>query len=218
MRDAMKNFLIFDMDGVLLDSMPLWEHVGIDYLVSRGIPPTPGLREELLAMTMPQAAELFRERFGMTDSPAKIIAGIDALAESFYTEKAPLKPGVPETLEELHRRNYRCVLATATDRQLAHAALVRTGIAMYFERYFTCTELNLSKKDPEFFRTILAEVQATPQECVVIEDALHAIRTAHDVGLKTIALYDESSRAAWPQIQAIATHAFQHFGQLLQVL
>ena len=96
----MKNFLIFDMDGVLLDTMPLWEHLGVDYLTAHGIQPTPGLRERLLTMTLPQAAELFRSDFGMTSSAAEIIAGIVALAEEFYTVRAPLKPGVAETLTD----------------------------------------------------------------------------------------------------------------------
>ena len=214
----MKSFLIFDMDGVLLDTMPLWEHLGIDYLTAHGIQPTPGLRERLLQMTMPEAAALFRAEFGMTAPAEEIIAGIDAMAEEFYTVKAPLKPGVAETLAELHRRGYQCVLATATDRDLANAALARTGIAEYFQQIFTCTELNLSKKDPEFFRYILNALQATPEECVVIEDALHAIQTALACGIDTYALYDESAHDVWPRIQSIATRAFQHFDQLLEVL
>ena len=70
----MKKTLIFDMDGVLLDTMPLWEHLGVDYLIAHGIQPTPDLRGRLLQMTMPEAAELFRAEFGMTDSAEKIIA------------------------------------------------------------------------------------------------------------------------------------------------
>ena len=214
----MKSFLIFDMDGVLLDSMPLWEHLGIDYLTAHGIQPTPGLHERLLQMTMPEAAALFRAEFGMTASAEKIIAEIDAMAEEFYTVKAPIKPGVAETLAELHQRGYRCVMATATDRDLAKAALTRTGIVEYFQQIFTCTELNLSKKDPEFFQSILRSLQASPAECAVIEDALHAIQTALACGIDTYALYDESAHDVWPQIQSIATRSFLRFDQLLEVL
>ena len=214
----MKSFLIFDMDGVLLDTMPLWEHLGVDYLVAHGIQPTPGLRERLLQMTMPEAAALFRAEFGMTDSAEKIIVEIDVMAEDFYTVKAPIKPGVAETLVELHQRGYHCVLATATDRDLANAALTRTGIVEYFQQIFTCTELNLSKKDPEFFRYILNALQVTQEECAVIEDALHAIQTALACGIDTYALYDESAHDVWPQIQSIATRSFLRFDQLLEVL
>ena len=214
----MKSFLIIDMDGVLLDTMPLWEHLGTDYLTAHGIRPTPGLRERLLQMTMPEAAELFRAEFGMTAPAEEIISGIDAMAEEFYTAKAPLKPGVVETLAELHRRGYHYVLATATDRDLATAVLARTGITEYFQQIFTCTELNLSKKNPEFFHSILNALQVTQEECAVIEDALHAIQTALACGIDTYAIYDESAHDVWPQIQSIATRAFQRFDQLLEVL
>ena len=214
----MKSFLIFDMDGVLLDTMPLWEHLGADYLAANGIPETPDLREKLLAMTMPEAAELFRTKYGMTLPPEEIIAEIDAMSEEFYTAKAPLKPGVAEALPELRRRGYHCVLATATDRRLATAAFRRTGMESCFQQIFTCTELNLSKKDPAFYRAILQALKASAGECVVIEDALHAIQTALACGIDTYAIYDESAREVWPQIQSIATHAFLHFDQLLEVL
>ncbi|MBO4618829.1 MAG: HAD family phosphatase [Victivallales bacterium] len=214
----MKSFLIFDMDGVLLDTMPLWEHLGIDYLTAHGIQPTPGLRERLLQMTMPEAAELFRAEFGMTAPAEEIIDGIDAMAKEFYTAKALLKLGVAETLAELHRRGYHCVLATATDRDLATAALRRTGIESCFQQIFTCTELNLSKQDPAFYLAILQELKTSAGECAVIEDALHAIQTALACGIDTYAIYDESAHDVWPQIQSIATCAFQRFDQLLEVL
>ena len=140
------------------------------------------------------------------------------MAAEFYTVKAPLKPGVAETLPELRRRGYHCVLATATDRTLATAALRRTGMETGFQQIFTCTELNLSKKDPAFYLAILQELKASTGECVVIEDALHAIQTATSLGIETIALYDESNRLDWAQIQSIATHAVLRFDQLLEVL
>ncbi len=210
--------LLFDMDGVLLDSMPLWRHLGERYLLSLGIAPKPGLWRTLFPMTMQEGARHLRTHYPLAQDETQIIAGLDALAASFYCDTAPLKPGVAETLAELRRRGHSCAVATATDRPLAEAAFQRTGISGHFTRIFTCSELGLPKTTPQFYQRILQELGVPPTHLVVIEDALHAIETARRAGLAVFALYDEASRDDWPRIQTAATRACQDFNQILDLV
>ena len=200
-------FYIFDMDGVLLDSMSLWEHLGEDFLATLGLSPRPGLREAMVTLSMPQSAEFFQREYGVPGSIEEIVAQEDALAEEFYTRRAPLKKGVQAMLEKLHGENARCVILTATDRPLAEAALQRTGIAGYFSRIYTCTELHSSKDTPEIFLKLLEKEKVIPENAVVVEDSLHAIRSAHAAGIPTLAVFDESGRDKWPECCAVATEA-----------
>ncbi|MCQ2402958.1 MAG: HAD family phosphatase [Lentisphaeria bacterium] len=200
-------FYIFDMDGVLLDSMSLWEHLGEDFLATHGVKARPGLREAMVTLSMPQSAEFFRREYGISGSIEEIVAQEDALAEEFYTRRAPLKEGVQAVLEKLRGENVRCVVLTATDRPLAEAALRRTGILGYFSKIYTCTELHSSKDMPEIFLKLLEKEKVTPENAVVVEDSLHAIRSAHAAGIPTLAVFDESGRDKWPECRAVATEA-----------
>ena len=211
-------FLLFDMDGVLLDSMPLWLELAARYLRAQARVPEAGIFQRIAKMTMRQCAEYLREHYHLPQTPEQIVNGLDGMAASFYQTEAPLKPGVAETLAELRRRGHICAVATATDRPLAEAAFRRTGIAAHFDRIFTCSEFGLPKTSPEFYQRILAELHIPPKRLIVIEDVLHAIETAKHAGIDTIALYDEASRANWPRIQATATHACQTFPDLLNLL
>ena len=209
-------FYIFDMDGVLLDSMSLWEHLGEEFLRARGVVPRPGLRETLATMSMSQSAEFLHREYGIPGSIKEIVAQVDARAEEFYTHRAPLKSGVQPMLEMLRRKGSRCVILTATDRYLAEAALHRTGIAEFFSGIYTCTELGTPKDTPEIFRKVLEKEAVLPADAVVVEDSLHAIRSARAAGIATWAVYDESGRDSWPECCAMATEAIRSWQEWLE--
>ncbi len=208
------SLYLFDMDGVLLDSMPLWEHLGEDFLRLHGRTPQPDFRQRILAMSMPQAARYLQEEYGFSQGEEELVAGLDALAQGFYTEKAPAKEGVARVLASLTEGGAnRCVVATATDRHLAQAALRRTGLLSFFQNIYTCTELQLSKDSPAFFQKILEREGCLPENAVVVEDALHAIRSATAARIPVLAIYDEASRENWPQIQRLATRSLRAWAE-----
>ena len=83
---------IFDLDGVLLDSMGIWNDLGARYLRSRGLMPEPGLNEILFSMSMEQGAEYLHTHYPLAQSAAEIEAGIETMLRDFYynaVRKAP---------------------------------------------------------------------------------------------------------------------------------
>jgi len=195
---------IFDLDGTLLDSMPFWESIGKEYLKQKGFNPPENLNEILAAMNLAQSARYFKEVYSIPDSEEEIIREIIGLIESGYRYTLPLKASVIPFLDKLYQNKVRMCVATATDYDLAKAALERLGVMKYFNFILSCSQSGVGKDEPEFFFKVL-ELLKTPQhETMVFEDALHAIKSAKAAGLMVTAIYDKSAHRYQEEIKAIA--------------
>ena len=184
---------IFDVDGTLLDSMPIWDSVAADYLVSRGKTPSPDLNEQLRKIGGHQMPEYFRAEYGITETSEQIHDAMGELLENFYFNVAPLKEGVLGVLQALQDKGIKMCAATATDRYLIEPALTRVGIIGFFGRIFTCGEEMTSKSNPDIFLKAADFLGTQISETLVFEDALYAIRTASEAGFPIVAVYDLSA-------------------------
>ncbi len=205
------QLLIFDLDGTLFDSMPVWENVAIDYLRSRGIDPDASVREAVRAISIQQACRLFCREYGLTATEAEVIDGVNDLIADFYFHKVTLKPGVTAALLHLKSRGVRMCIATATDRHLVTGGLERTGIAPFFDGIFTCTEAGAGKDRPDIFLKALDFLGAGLEDAMVFEDALYAVRTAKAAGFRVTALYDPAADHQQAEIKRLADAYYLSF-------
>lgn len=203
---------IFDMDGTLLDSMPVWDRLGADYLASLGLRARSDLPEKLLTMSMRQAAVYFRSDYGLTLSEEEIVRGLNGRIEAFYRNIVPVKEGVADFLQALRQKNVKLCVATATDRHLAEAALRRTGLLGSFSFLLTCSETQ-AKDRPDIFLAAQERLGTPKEETMVFEDALHAVQTAKQAGFPVTAVYDASSAADQAQIQSLADYYLYSFSE-----
>lgn len=192
---------IFDVDGTLLDSMEIWEDVGVRYLNKIGIEAEPDLGTILFTMSLPEGAAYVKEHYHLSQEPDEIINGVLGIISNYYEEIAPLKPGVAEFLKELSKKDIRMTVATSNNKEEVEAAFKRTGLASYFERIFTCEEVGAGKTKPDIYLEAAKYMGTKPEETVVFEDVLHAVRTAKDAGFLVVGLYDEASKTEQKQIQ-----------------
>ncbi|MEG2203916.1 MAG: HAD family phosphatase, partial [Oscillospiraceae bacterium] len=169
---------IFDLDGTLLDSMFIWDTIGEEYLLRRGITPEPGLNEKFKMMSLVQAAEYYRAVYRLPESVQTIMDEVNGMIAHFYSDVVPPKDGVPELLARLRSEGVRMCVATATDRELVESALRRSRLLPYFRGILTCTEVGFGKDSPVIFRRALELLGTKKSETLLFEDALHAIETA----------------------------------------
>ena len=182
--------LIFDFDGTLFDSMFIWDTAGESYLRSIGKEPKADLQKVLKPMSLLQSAQYIREKYDIPLSVEDIMDEVNRTVEDFYFHTVEPKPGVIDFLEELHRRNIKMCIATATDRYQVEAALQRCKMRHFFSEIFTCTEVGSGKDRPDIFRKAMEHLQTNRSNTAVVEDAYHAAFTAKQDGFMVVGVYD----------------------------
>lgn len=204
---------IFDMDGTLTDSMPVWDGVWAEFLERRGIAPDINITSKYKALTLSQAAEYYRDNYRITDTPEQICEAVNDLVREGY-EKVGLKPGVTEYLKRLRARGVPMCVATNTARWLVEYVMDRLGILEYFDFLLPCAEFGSGKAKPDIFFECARRLGAKPAETCVFEDAPHALKTASEAGFVTGAVWDKSYAADEALMRSMADRYFYSFDEL----
>ncbi len=204
-----KKYAIFDMDGTLIDSMVVWQELGLEYLRAKGVEEVPDITGELAPLTMAESAAFLAERFGLEEAPALIAEELNRLMELHYENDIPLKNGVRELLAELKEAGVRMCVASATAERLVRLCLGRLGVLSCFDFVLSCESLGVSKREPLIYLKAAELFGADPGEIAVFEDAKYAVETARAAGFYVAAVYDWAAAAQWEQISRMAHEAIR---------
>lgn len=186
---------IFDMDGVVLDSMAIWHDLGVRYLQSLQLQPEQGLCETLFPMSMEQGAAYLKAHYPVPYSEAEIVSQLSDMVEKFYREEVRAKDGIRELLETLSNRKIPIVAATSSPRGHIEAALRRLGLLDCFQRIYTTSEVGASKHSPDSYRLCAEFLGTDKSETLVFEDSLYALKTAAEDGFATVGVCDLQGEA-----------------------
>lgn len=182
--------VIFDLDGVLLDSMAIWNDLGARYLRGQGLTPEPGLNTILFSMSMEQGAAYLKAHYPLPWSETEILNGIQTMLRDFYYDEVPAKVGAGETLAFLRSRGIPMAAATSSPRTHVTRALERLGLLGDLSVIFTTGEVGKSKHQPDIYHLAANALHTVPAETLVCEDSLYALQTAKAAGYRTVGLYD----------------------------
>ena len=209
------KYAIFDLDGTVLDSLPIWDNLGVDMLRSQGYDPDPALGRQLKIMTMTDGAQLCKDLFGMPESIDEIVQLVEDQAQYAYNTVIGPKPGAENFLRRLKAAGVPMFVATNTRRDLVEDGLRRNGLLEFFDGIVTCPEVGQGKKEgPAVYEAALRLLGGTKEDTVVFEDALHPIRTAKKAGFRIAAVYDASSEGEHEEIKALSDYYFYHYDEI----
>ncbi len=209
---------ILDFDGTLVDSMPVWKDVSVTYLKSHGVTPNDDLRDAIKEMSVAQSSEYLRETYNLPYTGPEIIDQITAQVEDQFRYEVQLKPHVKSFLHAMHLKGMRFSIATASHRDLIEPAIERLGIADYITSVVTCMEVGCGKESPTIFFEAMQQLSVEQTECLVIEDALHAVITAKKAGFTVVGVYDASAAEEQNRIRSTADFYVRSFDQLYEVV
>ena len=208
---------IFDLDGTLLDSMPLWCNVGREYLIRQGKIPKADLDEKMRAMTMRQSAEYFINDYGVDKNTEEISQGINDIMEENYKLRAFAKEGVVDFLEDMMNKGIKMCIASATDTYLIEYALKANNMEKYFSAIYSCTDVNKSKEYPDIYNMALDHLGTNKEYTYVFEDAYHAVKTLRENGFKIVGIYDDASKDQEEIIKQISDIYIYSFKELKNI-
>ena len=207
---------IFDVDGTLLDSMEIWEDVGVRYLNSIGIEAEPDLGTVLFTMSIQEGAAYVKEHYHLSQELEEIVQGVLDIISNYYKKTALLKSGAKELLEKLDKHNIPMTVASSNNKKEREMAFERLGIAKYFDRIITCEEVGAGKTKPDIYLRAAEYLGTRPEETVVFEDVIHAIRTAKQAGFQVVGIYDETSKDDQEEVRREADWYCREWAELMK--
>ena len=139
---------IFDLDGTLIDSMPMWHNFVKIYLEKYSLTPDEYLQKNAKDMSFEQSAEYIHKHYDIGKTPEEIAKDMADTAADAYANTIAIKHDVKPFLFALRCKGVRMCIATASPREWAEAALKRLNIDHYFSVILSCYDLNTSKSVP----------------------------------------------------------------------
>ena len=181
---------IFDCDGVLLDSMPLWRIVEQKIAELVGVTFDDDDLRKVYGVSSEVLADHFYQKYGGHIDPDEIIHLNREYALSFYTHEVKARKGSKALVESLFTRGYPLAIASASPLSYIEAGLKRNALFEYFALISSADDQGGSKADPEFYLSLCSGLKVDPHNSWGIDDSALAIRAMNKAGLRTLGLYD----------------------------
>jgi len=180
--------LLVDLDGTLVDSLPVLYGVYERFLAQHGVRPDPDEFTSLNGPPIPRVVELLVERHGLRGSVRELAARYQAEIEACYVPGVQPVHGAAELLAEVRARGGRLALVTGAARALAEAVLARFGWGPLFDAVVCGDDVARGKPDPECFALARRRLGVLEEEALAVDDAPAGVAAAHDAGLETLGL------------------------------
>ena len=196
---------IFDMDGTLLDSMPVWHRLTQNYLKQFNVYITDEDFAACEGFSQPEVADYFLARHPeLPLTRETMLGGMDALITSRYESIAVPKDGVLDFLERMRRQGVKMAIATLTARRHAEKALLDRDMMQYFEFILTIEDIGVSKREPDIYLAAAERLGLAPADCMVFEDAPYAGVTAHRAGFQLCGLAEPAYAAGEAELRSVS--------------
>jgi HAD superfamily hydrolase (TIGR01509 family) len=177
--------VVFDLDGVIIDSEQVWEEVRRGYVAEHGREFLPDTQQRLMGMSTPEWARYLAEDVGVGLPPERVAADVlDRMAER-YRARVPLIPGAVDAVHRIAAR-FPVALASSSARALIDRVLESAGLTGLFRTTLSTEEVPRGKPAPDVFRVAAERLAVDPTECAAIEDSSNGLRAAAAAGMAVI--------------------------------
>ncbi|MFL6052982.1 MAG: HAD family hydrolase [Actinoallomurus sp.] len=204
--------VVFDLDGVLVDSEPVWEQVRRAFVADHGGEWQPDTQQRLMGMSTAEWAAYLSGELGVRLSPADVARGVVEQMARRYEDGVPLMPGAVDTVRRLASR-WPLGLASSSPRVLIDVVLDRTGLAPLFQATVSTEEVARGKPAPDGYLLAAERLGVDPAGCAAVEDSSNGLRSAHAAGMRVIAVPHPRYPPA-PDALALAAYVAEDLGEI----
>jgi len=183
--------VVFDLDGVLVQSEEIWDEVRERYVRERGGRYDAEAQRAMMGMSSTEWSRYIHDELGVAAAPEEINADVVRLMTERYREQLPLVPGAPEAVERL-AASYPLGLASSSNRPLIDAVLELSGLARHFRATVSSEEVVKGKPAPDVYLEVARRLRVRPSRCVAVEDSHNGIRSAKAAGMHVVAIPNPS--------------------------
>ncbi len=187
--------VLFDMDGVIIDSEPLWSEAEKQLLARRKLSYSADLKEVLMGRGSREAAGLFIEYYNLTESADDIITERNQLIAKLFRDCLPLIPQALALIESLRESGIKTALASSSPKYLIELVMDKFGIAGLFDLILSGEEVERGKPAPDIYLKASKELGVAPESCVVVEDAPNGVAAAKAAGMRCLAVSTGASQS-----------------------
>jgi HAD superfamily hydrolase (TIGR01509 family) len=179
--------VVFDLDGLLLDSESAWDGGRRALAAEHGRPWPEDATAALMGMSAPEWSAYARDRVGVPLAPEDISARVVAHVLDAYGERLPLLPGADEAVARMAER-WPLALASSSNREVIDRVMATSGWGEIFRTWVSSEEVGRGKPAPDVFLEALRRLGVPPAEAAGIEDSHNGILAARAAGLRVIAV------------------------------
>jgi HAD superfamily hydrolase (TIGR01509 family) len=183
--------VVFDMDGVLIESEEIWDAVREAYVRERGGRYDDDVQRAMMGMSSHEWSRYLHETAGVADEPEEINAEVVQRMLAAYREQLPLFDGAVDAVRRLAEQ-YPLAVASSSNRPLIDTVLEVAGLRQYFRATVSSEEVARGKPAPDVYLEAARRLGAEPDRCAAIEDSHSGIRSAKSAGMRVVAIPNPS--------------------------
>jgi HAD superfamily hydrolase (TIGR01509 family) len=192
--------VVFDLDGVLVDSEQLWDRGRRELVTERGGVWHEDATRAMMGMSSPEWSRYLHDELQVDLEPAEISAAVVAKLEQLYREQLPLLPGARAAVLALAQR-WPLGLASSANREVIDLVLELAELEDSFAATVSSEEVPRGKPAPDVYLEAARRLGVAPTDCAAVEDSTNGLRAAAAAGMRIIALPNRTSPPAEDALQ-----------------
>jgi HAD superfamily hydrolase (TIGR01509 family) len=196
--------VIFDLDGLILETEELWDEVREGLAHERGGRWSDRAQGDMMGMSSPEWSRYMHDVVGLPESPEEINREVVERMLDRYAEALPLIDGAVEAVKRVAAR-WPLGLASSSNRELIDRALDVSGLAPYFRATCSSEEVARGKPAPDVYLEAARRLDVEPTACAAVEDSTSGIRSAHAAGMRVVAIPNRTFRPPDDVLELAAT-------------